>query len=194
MYVLKTFALTYTRNYKVGKSQLTIACNRSASEKKWHVFYLRPRTEILVCRTLTNLNYEVFCPVIQSIRIWKNRQKKKIKFPLFPNYLFVYTYAHELYSIKCLPQVVCYVTFGGKPSTISDKEIEGIQQMLGLGRTITVETKFSKGERVLILSGPLTGYEGVLVKQRNKTRFGIQLKAINHAVFIDIDQLELKKL
>lgn len=183
-----------TSNYKGSKSRLFKAEKRPASEKKWHVFYLRPRTENLVSKTLTNLNYDVFCPVIQSIRIWKNRQKKKIKFPLFPNYLFVYTYAHELYFIKCLPQVVSYVTFGGKPSTISEKEIEGIRRMLGLGFAITVETKFSKGERVRIVSGPLTGYEGVLVKQRSKTRFGIQLKAINHTIFIDIDQLELEKL
>lgn len=183
-----------TRNYKGGKSRLSQAEKRPAGEKKWHVFYLRPRTESLVCRTLTNLNYEVFCPVIQSIRIWKNRQRKKIKFPLFPNYLFVYTYAHELYSIKCLPQVVSYVTFGGKPSTISEREIEGIRRMLGLGCAITVETKFSKGERVRIVSGPLTGFEGVLVKQHNKNRFGIQLKTINYSVFVDIDQLDLEKL
>ena len=186
--------MSYARKYKVGKNQLTMSRNHSASEKKWHVLYLRPRTENLVCRTLTNLNYEVFCPVIQSIRIWKNRQKKKITFPLFPNYLFVYAYPHELYLIKCIPQVVSYVAFGGKPSTISGNEIEGIRRMLAMGRAITVETKFSKGERVRILSGPLTGYEGVLVMQSSKTRFGIQLKAINHAVFIDVVQSDLEKL
>jgi len=186
--------LSYARKYKVGKNQLSMTCNSSASEKKWHIFYLRPRAENRVYRTLTNLNYEVFWPVIQSIRIWKNRQRKKIKLPLFPNYLFVYTYAHELYWIKCLPQVVSYVSCGGKPSTLSDKEVEGIRRMLGLGREIIVETKFSKGERVRIVSGPLKGYEGVLVKQHSKTRFGIQFKAINHTIFIDIDQLDLEKL
>lgn len=66
--------------------------------------------------------------------------------------------------------------------------------MLGLGCAISVETKFSKGERVRIISGPLNGYEGVLVKQSGKSRFGIQLKAINHSVFIDITLLELEKL
>lgn len=193
MFVLKTFALSYTRKYKVGKNQLSMTCNGSASEKKWHVFYLRPRTENRVYRILTNLNYEVFWPVIQSVRIWKNRQKRMIKLPLFPNYMFVYTYAHELYPIKCLPQVVSYVTCGGKPSTISDNEVEGIRRMLSLGRTITVETKFSKGERVRIVSGPLKGYDGVLVKQHSRTRFGIQLKAINYAVLIDIDRSDLEK-
>jgi len=181
-------------NYKGDRSRLSQAEKRPAGEKKWHVFYLRPRAENLVYRILTNLNYEVFWPVIHSIRIWKNRQKKKIRLPLFPNYLFVYSHVHELYSIKCLPQVVNYVACGGKPSTLSEREVEGIRRMLGLGREITVETKFSKGERVRILSGPLKGYEGVLIEQHSKTRFGIQLKAINHAVFIDIDQLELEKL
>ena len=171
-----------------------MTCNSSAGEKRWYVFYLRPHTENRVYRILTSLNYEVFWPVIESVRIWKNRQKKKIKLPLFPNYLFVYTCAHELYSIKCISQVVSYVTCGGKPSTISGKEIEGIRCLLGLGRAITVETKFSKGEGVRIVSGPLKGYEGMLVKQHSKTRFGIQLKAINHTILIDVTRSELEKL
>lgn len=171
-----------------------MTCNRASSEKKWHVFYLRPRAENRVYRILTNLSYEVFWPVIQSIRIWKNRQKKKIRLPLFPNYLFVYSYAHELYSIRSLPQVVSYVACGGKPSTLSDNEVEGIRRMLSLEREITVETKFHKGERVRIVSGPLQGCEGVLIEQHSKTRFGIQIKAINHAVFIDTDQMEMEKL
>lgn len=194
MFVLRTLVLTYLRKYKVGKSQLSMTFGSYVGERKWYVFYLRPRTESLVYRTLTNLNYEVFYPVVQSIRIWKNRQKKKITSPLFPNYLFVYSYAHELYSIKCLPQVVSYVTLEGKPATISEKEIEGIRKLLCLGCAISVDTKFVKGERVRILSGSLKGYDGVLVKQYGKSRFGIQLKAINHSVFIDITLSELEKL
>lgn len=168
--------------------------NSSAGEKRWYVFYLRPRAENMVCRILINLNYEVFCPETHALRIWKNRQKRKIKLPLFPNYLFVYTYAHELYSIKRLPHVVTYLTCGGKPSTISEGEIEGIRRILGLGFPVTVESKFSPGERVRIVSGPLKGYEGILVRQQSQTRFGIQLKAINHTIYIDIARFELEKL
>lgn len=66
--------------------------------------------------------------------------------------------------------------------------------MLGLDRAITVETKFYNGERVRIMSGLLKGYEGVLVKQHGKTRFGIQLRAINHTIFIEVARSELEKL
>ncbi len=186
--------MAYSGTYKGGKNRLNPTCNSPACQKKWHVFYLRSRTENLVCRTLTNLNYEVFWPVIHSVRIWKNRQKKKIKFPLFPNYLFVYTYTHELYFIKRLPQVVSCVTFEGKPATISEKEIEGIRRMLGIGCAVSINTKLYKGEYVRIVSGPLKGHEGILIKQHGKTRFGIQLKSINHAVFIEIDHSDLEKL
>ncbi len=183
-----------SRNNKTGKYHVTRACVRSACEKKWHIFYLRPRAESLVQRILTNLNYEVFWPVIQSVRIWKNRQKRMIRLSLFPNYLFVYSCTHELYAIKGLPHVVSCVSCGGKPSSVSEKEIEGIRRILGLGRAISVEPRFSKGEQVRIVSGPLEGYEGILVKQYSRTRFGIQLAAINHTLLVDIDRAELKKI
>ena len=186
--------MSYIRKYQVGRNRLSMTCSRFPFEREWHIFYLRPRSENRVYVVLKNLNYEVFWPVTQSVRIWKNRQKKKIRLPLFPGYLFVYTYAHELYSIKSLPQVIHYVTCGGKPSILSGKEIEGIRQMLGLGRTITVETKFPGRERVRIASGPLEGYEGVMVNRHSKTRFGIQLTAISHTVLIDVSRSELEKL
>jgi transcription antitermination factor NusG len=191
---LKLFGLTHYRKYEAGKSQLNLAGNNSAGEKKWYVFYLRHRTEKRVCEVLIRLGYEVFLPVISTVRIWKNRQKRKILLPLFPGYLFVYTHAHELYPIRQIPHVVFYVASGGKPSTVSEKEIEEIRQVLGVQCPVTIERRFFKGERVRIMSGPLVGYEGTLVRQHSKTRFGIRLKAINYTVLIDTAQLELEKL
>lgn len=166
----------------------------AVGEKKWYVFYLRPRTENKVCMTLAKLGYEVFFPVVLTLRIWKNRQKRKIHLPLFPNYLFVYTHEHELYHIKYLPHVVYYVASGGKPSTISENEIDGIRRVLGLDCLISVERKFFKGEHVRIMAGPLAGYEGILIRQLSQTKFGIELKAINHTVMIDTARLQLEKL
>lgn len=162
--------------------------------KKWYIFYLRSHAEQLVCDTLTNLNYKVFLPVISSLKIWKNRQKKIIKRPLFPNYIFVYAYAHEIYAIRRLSKVVNVVCCGGKPCTVSDKEIEGIRQMLSSGQKVTAETKYSKGECVRIVSGPLKGYEGILVKQHSRTRFGIHLNAINCAAFIEVRLTDLQRI
>nr|WP_319511394.1 UpxY family transcription antiterminator [uncultured Draconibacterium sp.] len=163
-------------------------------KRAWHVFYIRPRNERIAKQILANHGYEVFCPAIHETRQWKNRQRKKIWFPLFPNYLFVFTYHHEIYTIRRISQVVNFVSFSGKPSTITEKEVDGIRKMLEIGSLITVENQFSSGEHVRIVSGPLKGHEGILVKRRNRSRFGIRLKAISHSVFIDISQSDLEKL
>ncbi len=193
MRFLKLFGLTRNRKYEADKDQLKLISINSAGGKKWYVFYLRPHTENRVGEVLIKLGYEVFLPVVPTIRIWKNRQKRKILQPLFPGYLFVYTQAYELFLIKQLQNVVYFVSSGGKPSTVSEKEIEGIRRVLGLECPVTVERKFFKGERVRIMSGPLAGYEGILDRQHSRTRFGIRLKAISHTIFIDIARSELEK-
>ncbi|KOH46067.1 UpxY family transcription antiterminator [Sunxiuqinia dokdonensis] len=178
---------------KQGKDEILPGSPYHEGEKKWFIIYLRPRSEKLVHKILTDLNYEVFFPTIRSLRVWKNRQKKRITLPLFPNYLFVYTYEHELYNIKRQPRVATFVSCDGKPATISGQDIAGVKRMLGMDKTITVETRFTKGEPVRIVSGPLAGYEGVLIQQNGRTRFGIRLEAINYTVLIDISRSAVEK-
>lgn len=179
---------------KEGEGILFQEERRSFVKRAWHVFYLRPRNERIAAQILVNHGYDVFCPAIPKTRQWKNRQRKKIWFPLFPNYLFVFTYHHEIFTVRRISQVVNYVSFAGKPSTITEKEVDGIRKMLEMENVITVENQFSSGEHVRIVSGPLKGHEGILVKRRNKSRFGIRLKAISHSVFIDICQSDFEKL
>ncbi len=112
---------------------------------------------------------------------------------LFPSYIFVYTDESTLHEVCQTPKLVTFIHCGGKPSKIRKKSIEGIKKMLDLDKNISVEQNFSVGENVQIMHGPLAGYEGILVKQKSKTRFGIQLKEINQAVFIDVCTSLLEK-
>lgn len=159
----------------------------------WYIFYTCPRAEKLVQQKLLNRNYDVFLPMTKTLKVWKNRQKKWISQVLFPNYIFVKTDPCELYRITQIPKIVSCVACSGEPSIISSKEVEGIKEMLSFGKDITVETSFIKGERVKIVRGPLVGYEGILVEQKGKTRFGIHLTEINHTILIDINESELEK-
>ena len=184
-----------------GRNKFTPAKGRGrevdligSASKRWYIFYLRPKAEKAVRNELVNRGYEVYWPTYRAVRVWKNRQKKLIELPLFPNYLFVYTFLHELYAIKCLPKVVSYIASDGRPSVISEREIDGIRRMVGLEEQITVEAKFCKGQHVRIVSGPLAGYEGILTRRNGKNRFGIALKAINQTAFIDIDVSKVEKL
>ncbi len=164
------------------------------SPTNWYILYTCPRAEKAAYRELTYRAYEAFLPVTKVLKVWKNRQKKVIEQVLFPSYIFVNTEEHELYKIKQVPKVATYLHIAGKPSVVSLNIIEGIKKMVSLDIDISVETDFNEGEEVKIIEGPLVGYSGILVKQRGKSRFGIQLSEINQTVFVDICTSVLERL
>ena len=158
----------------------------SKPETNWFIFYTSPRAEKIVCQELIKRNYDAFLPLTRTLRVWKNRQKKWIDQVLFPCYIFVNTEESELYNIKQVPKIVCHIHCAGKPSIIPLKVIDTIKKVISMEQEISVDTEFYEGENVKIVYGPLVGYEGILVKQKGKTRFGIQLKEIKHTVLIDM--------
>ncbi len=165
-----------------------------ANKTNWYVFYTCPRAEKIVYQELLKREYDAYLPLIKTIRIWKNRQKKKIELPLFPNYIFVNTQRAELYNIVKLPKVATYISCGNTPSIIREKDIEIIRKMLTYGQSISINSEFTEGDKVRIIHGPLIGHEGILIKQKGKTRFGIKLKEINQSVFVDICVSSIEKL
>lgn len=163
--------------------------------KRWYIFYTCPKAEKKVQQELIEKQYEVFLPVIRKLRVWKNRQRKYIDVPLFPNYIFVHTYKRELFNIIKLPNIITYIHCAGKPSMISSEDIEGIKKMLSLEtQKVSVTNNFNEGEKVRIIEGPLTGYEGVLNYYKGRSRFGIKLKEINQTVLIEINANIIEKI
>jgi transcription antitermination factor NusG len=160
----------------------------------WYVIYTAPRAEKLVHQELMEKNFEVFLPMTKELKVWKNRQKRWIDKVLFPSYIFVNTQQHELYRIKRVPKVATFLHLAGKPSTIPHEVIEGIKKMISLNTDLTVLTDFCEGEKVKIVHGPLAGYQGILVHQKGKDRFGIKLNEINQTVFVEVCTSILQKL
>jgi transcriptional antiterminator RfaH len=58
--------------------------------KKWHVLYSKPRNEKKVVERLSKNGFEVYCPLIKTLRQWSDR-KKKVQIPMFPGYIFALT-------------------------------------------------------------------------------------------------------
>lgn len=155
-------------------------------ELKWYIFYTCPRAEKVAYKILTDLNYTVFLPIRKTLKIWKNRQRKFIEEPLFPNYIFVNTQSCYLHKISMLPKICYYLSVNRKPSSISQEDIDALKCMMKSQEDITVEVNPQIGEKVIIIEGDLTGYEGVLVSCKGKQKFGIQLVGTNLIACIDV--------
>jgi len=166
----------------------------NAANKNWYVFYTRPNAEKVVYNKLIGRHYEAFLPLVKTLHQWKNRQRKFVSKVLFRGYVFVRTAEYEIFNILHIPKIIYCVKCGDRYSVIPDKDVKCLEQMLSLGQDIFKELDFNEGERVMVIQGPLTGYEGLLIKRKGRNRFGILFDDIKQCACIDIDVAMLERI
>lgn len=159
----------------------------------WYVFYTRPNAEKVAYSELLQKQYEAFLPMVKTLHRWKNRQNKIVSKVLFPCYIFVRSTESDIFNIEQIPKIVYCVKSGDRPSVVAARDIKCIELMLDLDLEVFKEHDFTEGEDVRVISGPLAGYEGLLIKRKGKYRFGVQLKDIKQCASIDIQVSMLEK-
>ena len=137
--------------------------------KYWFVFYTYPKAEKSVFEHFSNLGFSVYLPLVEHVRQWHDR-KKKLKAPLFPNYIFVLVERCNIYKVLSHPRVVRVVSFNGIPATLNNGEIEKIRKIVSNCSEFNVESRLAKGSSVEILDGPLKGLIGILKSDFNSDK------------------------
>lgn len=136
--------------------------------KHWYVLYTRPRNEKKVAERLSEYGYEVYCPLIRTMKQWSDR-KKKVSVPMFPSYLFIYIDVHNRAEPLKDPGVLNYVFWVGKPAIVREHEIDAIRKIENNGTDIHVEGDgFERGQFLAIPEGPFQGLSGTVDKVDNR--------------------------
>src|SRR5438552_1791491 len=139
------------------------------AEKKWYAVYTRPRWEKKVSELLTRKKIENFCPLNKVVRQWADR-KKTIYEPLFSCYVFVHSNEAEHLSIKKTDGLLNFVYWLGKPAIIKDDEIDAVKKFLDEHDNVQLEKiHVDVNDKIRVISGPFTFYEGDVLEVKNKT-------------------------
>jgi transcription antitermination factor NusG len=160
------------------------------SKVSWYAAYTCSRHEKRVAEQLQERGIEHFLPLYRSVRRWKDR-KKELELVLFPGYVFVRLDLADRLRVLQLPGVVRFVSFNGQPAALPRDDIEGLRN--GLSHNLVAEHHpFLKvGRRVRVISGPLSGAQGILVRRRNDSRLVISIEAIMRSVAVEIDATDV---
>jgi len=160
-------------------------------ERHWYALYTFSNHEKRVEQHLQTRGVEVFLPLCTVVRRWKNRTTAKVHIPLFAGYAFVHITAFERVGVLETPGVLSLVGVAGKPTPLSDREIEILRVGLHL-RRVDPHPYLKVGDRARIRSGPLAGLEGVVVRKDDRLRIVLSLDLIMRsiAVHIEADELE----
>ncbi len=158
----------------------------------WLAAYTRSRHEKVVARHLEVRNVEHFLPVYKSLRSWRNGCKVPVEFPLFPSYLFVRTEQELASRLRDVPGLIAFVGPSRAATPISDAEIEWLQQDLPK-RKFEPYHYLTIGNRFRIVSGPMAGVSGILVRHKNAClRVVLSMELIRQSVAVEVGANEIE--
>jgi transcription termination/antitermination protein NusG len=163
---------------------------------KWYALHTRSRFEQKVYDGIHGKSIEVFLPKIQVMSRRKDR-RKKILVPLIPGYVFVHTGLdpEEYLSILKTVGVVRMIGIKGTPIPAEDDEIASLMILDGTDRTVQNRSFINKGDRIIIMDGPLKGLIGFYIRHKGKSdKVVVSVELLNRSMEIDIEGWALEKL
>ena len=176
-----------------GKASLNSTMLDASSGRNWYAVFTVPQNEKSVVKHLDLRDVESFLPTYETVRVWKNRQRKKLVLPLFPSYLFVHINSRERAKVLQSPGVLHIVGNGREHVPLPHPEIEFLRSGFCRQR-IEPYSELVVGEKVRIKGGVMQGVCGTLVRKGSDVRFVLTLELINQHAAVQVDAENLEPL
>lgn len=166
---------------------------RMREDTAWWAVYTRHQHEKVVAGMLSAKGFEVFLPLYESTRRWKDRNKV-LSLPLFPCYLFLRGEHNRRFQAVTTPGVHMILCNGEHVATVPEAEIQAIRKTVEGSFRVEPHPFLKCGERVRVKRGTLEGVEGILVRKKNQFRLVLSVGMLSQSVGVEIDASEVEPL
>jgi transcription antitermination factor NusG len=158
---------------------------------EWWALYTRHQHEKTVATLLSAKGFEVFLPLYDSTRRWKDRTKM-ITLPLFPCYVFVRGGLHRRLQVMNTSGVHMALLSGDHVAIIPECEIQAIRRAVEGSCRLEPHPFLKCGERVRVTRGSLEGVEGILIRKKNLYRLILSVDMMAQSVAMEIDAADVE--
>ncbi|MBR4419491.1 MAG: transcription termination/antitermination factor NusG [Clostridia bacterium] len=171
-----------------------------AQTAKWYVIHTYSGYEAMVKDTLekmvvnSNLQgqiLEVKIPMEETIEE-KNGKKKVVQKKVLPCYVFIkLVYSNELwFMITNTRGVTGFVGPQGKALPLTEDEVKRMRL-----EDVVENANFNKGDKITIVSGPLDGFEGIILDLNDTSQKAkVKVAMFNTETEVEVDYVQLKVL
>lgn len=161
--------------------------------KHWFVLYTKPQNEKKVALRLQNAGFEIYCPLVKTVKQWSDR-KKMLTVPLFRSYIFIAIEPDKRETVFEYPGVVRYLFWLGKPAIVKQHEINAIKDFLNHSKDVKNIriSHFEPGDKVKIINGPFNNHEGAVIRI-NKNRLILQIETLGMMLQADLHHSQIAK-
>jgi transcription antitermination factor NusG len=151
----------------------------------WWAVYTRHQHEKTVAEMLLAKGFEVFLPLYESTRRWKDR-RMVLSLPLFPCYVFVRGGLDRKLQVVTTPGIHMILYRGEQVAIVPNQEIEAIQRVVDGSSQIEPHPFLKCGTRVRVIRGSLEGVEGILVRKKNLLRLVLSVDMLAQSVSVEV--------
>lgn len=162
-------------------------------ELRWYALYVRSRFEKKVHDALLHRKIDTYLPMVLTIRQWKDR-KKKVYLPLFKGYVFIRIDLRQSLEVLKVEGAVQIIGFAGNPISIPDEQIQAVKLLISGNYETEVIPLLEKGDYVEIISGPLKGLSGMVLRNGSPLRFIVAIGIIGRSVAVEVSPHLLKSV
>ena len=169
-------------------------------EAKWYVLHTfsgyeqvaKTNLEVVVKKyNLEHRIFDIIIPMEETIEE-KNGKKKVVQRKVLPCYVFIkLVYSNELwFMITNTRGVTGFVGPQGKALPLTEDEVKRMRL-----EDVVEDANFNKGDKITIVSGPLDGFEGIILDLNDTNQKAkVKVAMFNTETEVEVDYVQLKVL
>jgi transcription antitermination factor NusG len=160
-------------------------------ERKWFAVRTSARHEKRAATALQKRGVTAYLPLRERICHYPGKTVSR-QLPLLPGYVFVWIKKEEEATVFHCPYVAGFVRLGRERRCVADDEIKLLRR-ISTDRSLSWEAvedlyQMPSGTPVEIIRGPLAGFRGHYLRQKNKNTFVITFAGLNaHLATCEVD-------
>jgi transcription antitermination factor NusG len=90
-------------------------------------------------------------------------------------------------EVVTTPGIVSVLSINGEPAAIPESEIEAVRRVVEWGNRVEPYPYLRRGDRVRVISGPLQGLEGILVRKKSFYRLVLSVEILERSAAVEVD-------
>ena len=157
----------------------------------WWVLHTKPRAEKSLARKCLTGGIPFFLPQYEKRRRITG-QMRSAYLPLFPGYLFLRGDDDARLAALKTNLVVTSLTVPDQAQLHGD--LLRLYRLISAGAALTPEDKLSPGMWVEIMSGPLLGLTGKIVRRGGNSRFVVEVQFIQRGVSANLESWTIRPI
>ena len=162
-----------------------------AGRASWFALYVRSRQERVVAAGLVRAGLEAWLPLLPVLRRWSDR-RKVVEVPAFPGYVLVRCAEEERRRALAVRGAVRFLGSGSGATPLDPAEIEAVREALARRVPFEPYPNLEPGRAVTVISGPLRGLAGILVRKRRNYRLVLAIRAMGQGIAAEVDAADVE--